>query len=651
MAIPEQSGPLGAGLTRTFGEISHWRAPPAVGLLVEALNEGGAVQRRAVGIILDRGDREGIAQILLRYADLPEESRARLVVHRDAVIAVLRTRASRGDKEIRRAGVDLLKRLADARHVHFLADALFDDDEDIRASAGQALLAVGRAFLAREREAAKLPGGPDETVRAERRLLANALHQALSGYSHHGREEVIEALMEMGGTAHTILLDILRNFRNGRHEALRKILLRSGHPESVRLVLRALRDRDGGVRGLARQAVEARTDPEFRRVFARCLSGMTREELLREIPSVTQIPSWDALVSNVRDLSVGEARAVLALLDVLPLARDIRLSHLNRFIGHPAAEVGIEALRAMGHMDADEKFAILAARIADMPADVQKGALSMAVVSSSPERIKLLMALADGGVGEVRNLALRHMAEYSMKRYLAAFDRMDPKVREIAARAIVKMDDSVVGDLAAELRALDATRRMRALQVLEILQREKDVEEDLVELLRDPDRAVRATVVRALRMVGSVEAMKAILVALGDPDRRVKANAIEAFNDLENPKARDILLPFLHFPDNRVRGNAIRALWNFDVAEAKLALQEMLAEEDEGMRLSAVWILGEVEWGESRRVLEWMLKEDPSGRVREKARAVLSMKTAESSRRGEAPAAGMGGPAPGGRPS
>jgi len=160
--------------------------------------------------------------------------------------------------------------------------------------------------------------------------------------------------------------------------------------------------------------------------------------------------------------------------------------------------------------------------------------------------------------------------------------------------------------------------------VIDYVDAETDLRQNLMELLNDPDRRVRATAIKIVQLTESIDGMRLLVAALSDPDRRVRANAIEAFEDSGEPLCIPVLLPFLRDEDNRVRANTAKAVWNLGNEEGKRTLQAMIDDPDEMMRLSAVWAIGQVRFPGAADLLLNRLEAEQAPAVRAKISEVLS---------------------------
>jgi HEAT repeat protein len=163
--------------------------------------------------------------------------------------------------------------------------------------------------------------------------------------------------------------------------------------------------------------------------------------------------------------------------------------------------------------------------------------------------------------------------------------------------------------------------------VIDYVDAETDLRQNLMALLNDPDRRVRATAIKIVQLAGSTEGMRLLVTALGDPDRRVRANAVEAFEDGGDALCVPLLRPFLQDPDNRVRANAAKAVWTLGSEEGRATLLSMLGHEEELMRLSAVWAIGEIRFPGAVDLLIAHVEGERSEAVRAKIAGILGRVT------------------------
>jgi HEAT repeat protein len=339
---------------------------------------------------------------------------------------------------------------------------------------------------------------------------------------------------------------------------------------------------------------------------------------------VLREPSWwSAVRPFVGQLDGASACALVALVASASPEPVERQGHLEAFLAHPDAAVRSAVVAALHELRCPAGFASIERMIATGEPAEQRAAVRLIVDLSPPNKVALLTPLLGASDIELRRLAVREVSRVSFVRYLDRFDGMDTKARQVAARALAKIDEQMLDRVTEEIGALDADRRLKALQIVDLLGAEQELRAPLLDLLDDPDKRVRATAIRIVELTGSIEGIQVLLAALADPDRRVRANAVEAFEQMEDPRFVQMLVPFLRDQDNRVRANAAKALWNLGWSGARDALLQMLADANELMRLSAVWAIGELQFPGAREVLMARAVCEPSLKVKTKIREAV----------------------------
>lgn len=140
----------------------------------------------------------------------------------------------------------------------------------------------------------------------------------------------------------------------------------------------------------------------------------------------------------------------------------------------------------------------------------------------------------------------------------------------------------------------------------------RDLALSLVDLLDDPDAAVRAAAAEAVGEMELGRAVPALTAALRDPSRRVRREAAKALGKIEDPGAADALGRALASEgDRKVRKAVAWALGETETPEAVAALEEALGEvEDRWVRKKIVAALGETRLSSAVPVLESLLDAD-----------------------------------------
>ena len=214
-------------------------------------------------------------------------------------------------------------------------------------------------------------------------------------------------------------------------------------------------------------------------------------------------------------------------------------------------------------------------------------------------------------------------------------DDPDPKVREMAIRALDKIrDDSAVDLLIQALTDSNAEVRRRAARALGkienpgtiqalgtalddedpqvrqmVIRALGDIEESsavewLIPLLRDPDVEIRREAARALGEIEDPGAVEALGAALNDQDLEVRQEVIQALGDIEESSAVEWLIPLLRDPDVEIRREAARALGEIGDPGAVEALGAALNDPDLEVLQRAIRALGRTY---DQSAVEWLI--------------------------------------------
>ncbi len=456
------------------------------------------------------------------------------------------------------------------------------------------------------------------------RTLLQGLIAALGNFDRHGESAVLQCLLELDGEAHETLLGVLAMPTPKRQAALCALLQEQRSLGVASFLVRLGRMKDPTLLAVARDACAAQSGKGLGAFLLNYLWGLRDSEREALAMRTGDLPWWPCVAEELPNLRAEESERLFEFLAATTAPMAPLAAALGDLFDSAPPALRVRIVRHAARAHAPEMSPVLTLALREENEVIQSTALDGLLELNSPDLARQLAPALSSPYREVRHRASRLLSQRSFARYLSRFDALDPETRDRAGKALAKIDEGMVDRLSDELQSLDAARRLKALQVLEIVGRERDMATNLYDLFRDPDRKVRATVMKAIGLLGTVDSIKLLLQALSDPDRRIRANAIEAFQDIRNPKFAEILLPFLRDPDNRSRGNAAKALWILGRREdVERALVEMLAHRDDLMRLSALWVLAEIEHPNAARLIGPLGDSDPSERVRIKAKELL----------------------------
>ena len=585
------------GIAASFEAIAGLPAEQRLELVETALRESFApLQSAAFELLADPAGLNRPDLLVSRYATLSSELRQRMSHQKDRFLPSAQALIQSDREADRRAGLVVLAALEPFGTAATLARALEDPAQVVRETA-TGLLDERYYF---HQVAARLHGDPESRAFLElhKPRMMELLVPMVRLFPRHEKTVFFDIVIESEpDTYHLIADQILGRGAPSTRQAFLQALGASSTQQAVRVLFRLGTERTARLRETAAELLRRRTDAGFPALIAATLFTIPPDELSALAMKTVDLPWWpgpEALASL--DAPSSGRLLEFAACSAVPARRRDEL--LLQFRRSPYPETRAKVLSILQVLD-HPRFDELAREALDDPDDEVKTAGARALIGlDPPNKAKLLMPLLNSGSAELRRLAMREVASAGVDRYLTAFDRLDPRTRETALRALAKIDARVVERLLEEVAATDPPRRLAALRAIDVLGAEASSRERLLPLLTDSDRRVRAT---ALRLVKA--GFERLVEALLDPDRRVRANAVESLEEAGDPRAVEVLLPILEDPDHRARANAAKALCRYGRDEGRRTLEAMARHASDAMRLAAAWAIGQVRFPGARALL------------------------------------------------
>jgi HEAT repeat protein len=170
--------------------------------------------------------------------------------------------------------------------------------------------------------------------------------------------------------------------------------------------------------------------------------------------------------------------------------------------------------------------------LSDTDPDVQAAAVRQLRERGMPDAMSRLIDLLDSPHAVVRTAARSQLREFTLERYLSAFDGLDDDMRRSTGKLVRKVDPDSISILTEEMAERSRARRLRAIGVVRSLQSAAQFEEALLKLLADDDHMVRTEAARALGQCDTSGTRAALHEALADRSMSVQVAAQESLEEL-----------------------------------------------------------------------------------------------------------------------
>lgn len=510
------------GLQTTFAILADTETEAASRVLIAALEStGGSVRRAALEAILRRRNAAGHRELVNRWDRFDPSWKELVKQHTDRMTDALRAAVLSGDALAAARGCRAAVYLQAYDLIPSLGNALgepLDPNNDLLAESLFALSEQLYQDLATSPELRDSPG-----LELARQHAVSALEGGLQRYNRHRRREVVEAFLLLVVRDNVVLKQVLQDPHHAAFLIVLDVLGKSTRGGVLRLLLSFLDDPHAPSAALC--VAGSRCDMAFIPHLLRKVErepSTTVKQNLKRVTIINWLRSPEGVVPQLDEagqqaavrlaLASGiERNEVFALLDFLlrrgrPGGRRAAAEALAEFQG---AQANALALRTLDDPDPGVQAAIV-------PQLRHRG-----IAGIMPR----LVGMLESPHVAVRQAARKCLAEFSFKRFLAAFDMLDEEVRRSTGLLVRKIDPQTSELLQAELESPLRVRRIRGLAVARVIEAVGDLEPHILSLLGDDDHLVRIEAADALGAIRSDESRQALEDALSDRSPAVQEAA------------------------------------------------------------------------------------------------------------------------------
>jgi HEAT repeat protein len=517
------------GLSLTFDLLSRTDNEAATGALLAALDSHeSALSEAALRALLKRHSLAGHQQLLRRLHQLDPKWRDLLQEYRGTMSHALRDALLSSDRQACANGCQAVLWFHEYDLMPALITVLENESNPNSSLAASTALALAELFY--EDLAGTKNFKPRQDPRTLRGHLLASLEASVLRYARHRRTEPIEAFAMLTERDNAALKQLLFDPLHGSYRPLIETLTRSPRPGIMRLLLSFLEDPQAPSAALT--AIAHRNDVTFIKALLRKIgsepSTAARRNLVR-IEHFVWLRPGENLLAQLDDMAQHSAVELLMAsgMNRLEVFETIGQLLIN---GTPGGRRAAAAALAQFHGSEANALAIKA--LSDQDPQVQAAVLGQLRERGIPGAVSILVGLADSAQPAVQQAARESLAEFSFTRYLAAFDMLEDQVRRSTGMLVRKVDPDSVPQILEELASPSRRRRIRVLQVVEAMQIVQEVEDSVIDALKDEDHLARLEAARALAQSNSVEACLALRDAEHDSSVTVREAATDSLTKL-----------------------------------------------------------------------------------------------------------------------
>lgn len=367
-------------------------------------------------------------------------------------------------------------------------------------------------------------------VSLTRNRVVGDLEHSVARFGRHRRRAIIDAFMLLVHRDNATLKQILMDPHHAAFVTIVEAMAKSSAGGVIRLLLSFLEDVHAPSVTLV--TIAKRADRRFVAYLLHAIGAEPSLIVRQNLKRITSI-NWLQNELSLLDELDGQAQqgAVKLVMNTgIPRKQAFTVvSHLLQHGQTGGRRAAAEALRAFSGAEANA-LALLA--LQDEDPDVQAHILVQLRSRGIPGALPHLVEMVDSPHAIVRNAARESLAEFSFKRFLAAFDMLDDEVRQSTGMLVKKIDSQTLPSLEAELVSQVRSRRVRAIAIAQAIDAVPSVEALVVRLLYDEDHLVRAQAAAALARATSPASLDTLQeLALNDQSPTVRTAARKSLNE------------------------------------------------------------------------------------------------------------------------
>lgn len=524
------------GIAKTFSCLEQSRNDATEELLLLGFHSNQVVIRhRALQAILKKGGKKALSVVIEHWSHLDDSEREMVLTHPRRLPTPLRLALNSTRRIDVDAALEIATLIAEPSLAPELVRIVEEESSAVRPQAAQALLAIVRSLVDGPQGASHNSAAGNYVERrhhkATRDRVFECLEKSVERFRQHQSEAIAEAYLLLANPRSQLLRRCLRNPREPVMPVLIRILSETGDPQLVHGTLVELVQTQDASPAMLR-IWSTRTDEIFLHAFCHCIGRTPNEHVRNNLKRMKSIRWLTGNLAHLERLEPSEQVAVLHVAKLAKLDSNDVFRVIEFLLLNGNAEVQLRAAEFLEDIRTPTADRLIARLVTHDDPAVQAIAISQLRDRRIPGAPERLLAALDSEHAVVRSAARRAFPDIDMERYLASFDAQNPDGQQSTGQLVLKVDGDAIETLMAELRHGARNRRLRGLQVVELLGVTEACQEAVAECLHDDEYFVRLSAARLLGACRSPFARRALRDSLMDASASVREAAERALQGM-----------------------------------------------------------------------------------------------------------------------
>ncbi len=503
------------GVERTVRTLLRSDNPAALEALIGAISSSVPTLRLgAIRALALREDSNGHRNLIERFDQLGKEEKAALVdvIGESPMTRTLANIIHKGSQKQALVATNLAVMGSVCSCLPELTERTQHAPPNLIAAFGQATL--GLANVLNERIVDFDSGNAKQTSDPvfTRRAAINALNQAINRYEEHQCDYLIESLLLLAPFDESSLQKALRNPSHKAHEGLLKVLRRSSTRGVARILGQAFSDTE-----TPQEVLEIAASRDEHKILPHLLASIEYPLNTRVRKNAERIEDFAWLSDEnhkaVQRLS-GRGKATAMALAARSKSRSKDIADLASYLLETETETAqLAAAESIPYITNRYQRELLEKAIASPYPKVAAKATHILGMQNCDSNKQSLIELLDHEEAAVREKAQESLPELSYSNFRDSFEDLAPEERRKAGELVRKGDPEALSRLDAELNAGPVSRRLKGLEMVDLMGLVDTMTPAIIKKLKDPDAGVR---VEAVRLLGHAEQSQEVLQAVAE---------------------------------------------------------------------------------------------------------------------------------------
>lgn len=529
---------MAEGLATTFEKLASSRNDAANRVLLEALRSTDPdVYDHALKAVIARRFKPGHMQVLGMWHQLSPKQRQYLQEGRGRMSGALRDAALSEDEQLFENACEVVEHFKEFDLISTLV-TLAENQSHVHAEAATTLV------LRLTQQLSEMVHGPRDynerrNPESLARFVLESLERSVERFRTHNRTELIEAFVILAGPSsgtlrqildephHPCYLTVINTLTNSRCAGVTKFLLKSLKSDHTSLnILNVISKRD---------------DAEFVTKLLELFDKKLDAKVAKNISRIRSFAWLKPGENGFESFEEQDQARCVKLVSASGVKPDEFLDLLDLVLrrGEPAARW--IACDALANIPGERGNRLIVSAINDSDPKVQAAATRQIRDRHVSNAMAILLKQIDSPHEIVREATCEALSEFSFENFLAGFEGLHEDARRSTGALVKRVDQETVTGLIAEMEEPSRKRRLRAIEMADVMELVPEVTESVLELLHDEDHLVRAAAAEVLQLCPTSEVVEALRGVTRDRSAAVQNAAKASLEVLDSLPIQDSL--------------------------------------------------------------------------------------------------------------